>query len=519
MEEYKVLLTTSGVGSRLGTLTDFTNKSMVRVGDKPSISHIVETYPVTTPFVVTLGYFGSHVRDYLEIAYPERTFQFVEVENYQGPGSSLLHSMEKAKDLLQSPFIFHVCDAIIDYNPIFPAENWVAGYPPDACSSTYRTLNVQHGGILESINEKGEIKFDLAYPGLMGINDYDLFWKNLEEIMASCEEDSGLSDCHVINKMLTYGSQFKVLHVNQWLDIGEPLTLANTRKKIQPSMDVLDKPHENIFILDNSVIKFFHDRETVRKRVKRSEILAGLVPKVINSRKNFFKYEFVEGDLFASSINPCTMKRFLKWAHSNMWSKGLGIDIRSECDAFYFDKTHHRVEEFLDGKGDEPTRINGEDIAPINVLMNRLDREMMIDGISSIIHGDFILDNVVEKDGVYTLIDWRQDFAGRLDVGDTYYDLAKLNHNLIFNHDVVNRGHYSITYDKGGITCDILVKKNLLDCREILYSFIRENNYSLEKVELLTAIIWINMAPLHEYPLSKFLFNFGKYNLHRNLKF
>ena len=42
MAEYKVLLTTSGLGSRLGNLTKFTNKSLVRVGDKPAISYIIE---------------------------------------------------------------------------------------------------------------------------------------------------------------------------------------------------------------------------------------------------------------------------------------------------------------------------------------------------------------------------------------------------------------------------------------------------------------------------------------------
>ena len=517
MEECKVLLTTSGVGSRLGCITDFTNKSLVRVGDKPSISHIVETYPVNTTFVVTLGYFGNHVRDYLELAHPERTFEFVEVKKFQGAGSSLLHSMKKAKDFLQAPFIFHVCDAIVNYKPAFPFENWIAGSIGDACSSTYRTLNVRHGALLDSINEKGEIKFDLAYPGLVGISDYNLFWEKLEEIINDRNVDTQLSDCHVINKMLECDSQFKILYVDQWLDIGEPRTLATAREKIQSSMEVLDKPHENIFTVNGSVIKFFHDPEIVRKRVERSKILSGLVPNVESSRKNFFRYKFVEGNLFAKSINTCTMKHFLEWAHLNMWSKGLGIDIRSECDTFYFDKTRSRVEAFLDGKDDVAICINGENVDPIDTLMTTLDRQMMINGVSSIIHGDFILDNVVETENGYVLIDWRQDFAGRLDVGDIYYDLAKLNHNLIFNHDVVNKGHYNIDYDDGGITCDILVKKNMLDCQEVLHSFINENNYNLEKVKLLTTIIWINMAPLHEYPLNKFLFNFGKYNLQRLL--
>ena len=48
MVDHKVLITTSGIGSRLGKLTDFTNKSLVRIGDKPSISHIIEYYPEDT---------------------------------------------------------------------------------------------------------------------------------------------------------------------------------------------------------------------------------------------------------------------------------------------------------------------------------------------------------------------------------------------------------------------------------------------------------------------------------------
>ena len=37
MEEYKVLITTSGIGSRLGDLTTYTNKCLVRIGNKPAI--------------------------------------------------------------------------------------------------------------------------------------------------------------------------------------------------------------------------------------------------------------------------------------------------------------------------------------------------------------------------------------------------------------------------------------------------------------------------------------------------
>jgi len=41
MTEYKVLITTSGLGSRLGELTNYTNKSLIRIANKPAISYIV----------------------------------------------------------------------------------------------------------------------------------------------------------------------------------------------------------------------------------------------------------------------------------------------------------------------------------------------------------------------------------------------------------------------------------------------------------------------------------------------
>ena len=147
-------------------------------------------------------------------------------------------------------------------------------------------------------------------------------------------------------------------------------------------------------------------------------------------------------------------------------------------------------------------------------MIDKIDTRWLCDGVSGRFHGDFILDNIIETDNSFSLIDWRQDFAGDLDCGDVYYDLAKLNHNLTVNHDIVNKN----LFDSSPENCYILTNSKLNECREYLHLFIEGNGYDLNKVELLTSIIWINMAPLHEYPFNNFLFNFGKYNLYKNLK-
>ena len=113
------------------------------------------------------------------------------------------------------------------------------------------------------------------------------------------------------------------------------------------------------------------------------------------------------------------------------------------------------------------------------------------------------------------MIDWRQDFGGDIKKGDKYYDLAKLRHNIYFNHENILNNLFFIKQIKPN-ECILDLKCNFFLINQLLEfnNFIKENKLNLNKVKILTALIWINMAPLHEYPLSNFLFNFGKYNLY-----
>jgi hypothetical protein len=184
------------------------------------------------------------------------------------------------------------------------------------------------------------------------------------------------------------------------------------------------------------------------------------------------------------------------------------------CKEFYFDKTRDRILKFLNENGDGHTIINGIMVPTAMELLSSINMEWMCDGIPVQFHGDLILDNIIETDDGFCLIDWRQDFGGKLECGDLYYDLAKLNHNLTVNHNIVRDVKFEYSEDN----CFIHINSRLNECRDVLYKFIVDNGYDLKKVNVLTAIIWLNMSALHEYPFNKFLFNFGKYNLCQTLK-
>lgn len=512
MEDYKVLITTSGLGSRLGNLTDYTNKCLVRVADKPAISYIIESYPTSTEFVITLGHYGSHVKQFLQLAYPNHNFTFIEIDKYKGEGSSLGYSILQCKDQITSPFIFHASDTIIeDFKIPSLDNNWVIG----ACkedSSQYRTLNLDKDKLIK-INEKGELGFDFSYIGVAGIKDYELFFYNLKKLIYNNHVDT--SDVHAVNGMVSeVDFQFKLIQSSKWYDIGNTSELIKTRKAFKSNIEVLDKKDESIFFFDEFVIKFFYDTNINKNRVIRANNLKGLVPNIIDATENFYKYEKAEGKLFSKSVDSIKFSKFLEWTNQYLWIPKQDDNFKNKCSDFYINKTKKRIEQYLNFHPDKEEYINGVLIPSIQTLLNQIDSGWLCDGIPSQFHGDFILDNIIETENGFTLIDWRQDFADDLEIGDVYYDLAKLNHNLSINHDIVNKNLFGYSKDN----CYILINSKLKECQEILHQFIIDKGYDLKKVKILSSIIWINMAPLHEYPFNHFLFNFGKYNLYKNLK-
>jgi len=516
MVGYKVLITASGLGSRLGNLTKFTNKGLVRIGKKPALSYIIESYPDDVEFVVTLGHYGDQVEQFLNLAYPDKKITYVPVENYDGEGSSLLYSMSLCKDELQCPFIFHACDTVVEKEEFDFSSNWVAGHK-NGSSFQYRTLNVRNESLLK-INEKGEEFFDYVYIGICGIKDYELFWKYTDEILEETTVSS-LSDCHVISKMMDH-SDFSVVDYEIWYDIGNVDSLKKSREAIPDRFHLLDKEDESIFIFDEDfVIKFFYDKQVCFNRIDRMLALKGLTPKYLASTDNFYKYEYAKGDTYSRVVDANNFKKFLNWSKENLWKKN-DIDISDICEEFYFTKTYKRVVKYLTDNGmgtDSPCSINGEEVPSIFDLMVKIDKEYVSSAEGYQFHGDCVLENIISKDGNYTLIDWRQDFGGDKYNGDIYYDLAKMKHNLTVNHDILDKELYNIDIDGKNINVDILRSNEKCECVKVLEDFVNEIGLDNKKVDIIKSLIWLNMAPLHPQPIGDFLFYFGKYNLYLNL--
>lgn len=55
----------------------------------------------------------------------------------------------------------------------------------------------------------------------------------------------------------------------------------------------------------------------------------------------------------------------------------------------------------------------------------------------------------------------------------------------------------------------------LIKFQKILFKFIKKNNYDIKKVELLTALIYLNISKFYVSPYNELLFYHGKYQLYK----
>jgi len=511
---YRVCIPTAGTGSRLGSLTKFINKSLVSIANRPTLCHLIEQFPGDTEFVLALGHKGKLVREFLELAYSDRTFYFVDVQPFEGSGSGLGWSLLVCKEFLQQPFIFISCDTLVKEAIPTPDVNWMA-YAEVADLQPYRSLAID-GKRVVAIPEKGEGRpcTHAAYIGLAGIHDYKTFWESMER---GGDEAIQTGEAHGMRALLPSNI---TAHEFTWFDTGNLAALARAREVYREpdAPNILEKANEAIWFVRDQVIKFSDDNKFIANRVKRVNELKGFVPNVTGDRPHMYRYPRVDGNVVSEMVTLPLFARLLE--HSKLfWTRKFLSTAEAEafkktCMSFYRDKTFERVELFYKNfsRQDGTESINSQAMPRLDALLNKLDWNWLASGLPGRFHGDFHFENILwnAEDQRFTFLDWRQDFGGHLSTGDIYYDLAKLLHGLIISHELIAGDFYKVEWRPDEIAYDFYRKQILVECERKFGLWIDAEGYDRKKVWVLTALIYLNIAALHHHPYSLLLFALGK---------
>lgn len=527
---YKVVIPAAGTGSRIGPYTKFLNKALISINNKPAICHIIDKFNKNLEIVILLGYRGNELRQVLNAIYTDRQITFIEVDKYDGEGSGLGYSLNCARNELQSPFIFISNDTIINGEQIIDldptqAGNWIGYVNTENYDgldvSSYRTVTVDSGKVTQ-INPKGLIENNI-YIGVCGVKDYISFWSFMESTQAiEAGESIGLKGLNEIRAI-----DFK----DSWYDTGNLDSLDHAKKKLDKNeYNILEKENEAIWFVDDKVIKFSTDQQFIFDRCVRIAQFGqnkDLFPSIIHQDSNLYVYKKEDGKILSDVLTVPIFQDLFETTNEKLWgqkNKTLGNSGLDLYD-FYKKKTFDRVNKFFtrfEVVDTEHTTINDIKINRTAAdLLNSVDWKFLCEDEYKLsrYHGDFHCENILyTTNKTFKLLDWRQNFCGSQNngIGDVYYDFAKFLHGLLVPHKSVKNNQFIIKSNTDNqFFIDILRPSRYAEVETEFFEWIDRNGFSIEKTKLLTAIIFLNIAGLHEYPYSLYLFYLGKYLLHK----
>ena len=510
-----VFIPTAGIGSRLEDLTRNYNKSLLPYQNKPLISHLIDKFSPSTEFVIALGHKGNLVKQYLKICYPQKKIQFVKIDNYNKKGSGLGYTLYKSRKFLQKPFLFCPCDGLFKKIKINKNKNNIF-FKPNLNNGNYRYIEIDKKKILIREKKKTQEKVKL-YTGISFIKDFKKFWKYAD---VKDKNFVTIGESFPINKMINDGSKFTINRI-EWDDFGNIKEYEKNNKV--KNLRILHKENETIYFVNKKVIKFNNDNDFIKGRVNRAKILLPFVPKIENYSNNFYCYKKIEGKVFSDCISRLNLNNLFEhcskfWKFQNLNHKQKK-KFTKECLFFYKDKSIIRINKYLKSNKtfDNYKFINNQKVEKVKVLLKKIPWQKINDGVCVRFHGDLHFENILKTKNGFKFLDWRQDFNNEKKYGDIYYDLAKIMHGIYVSHKEVYENNFSIKTDLKKVKIKIKRNRSSVLAENLFKKWLMKNSFDIKKVMIITALIYLNISPLHHYPYNNFLFLLGKKILSENL--
>jgi len=171
----------------------------------------------------------------------------------------------------------------------------------------------------------------------------------------------------------------------------------------------------------------------------------------------------------------------------------------------FIDKTYERLSAFIEQSGfnaDMELEYNGKKIPSLKKIVDEVSSFFLtIEDISSFIHGDFCLSNILYDSRLHTikLIDPRgvSDSSQEMQYGSQLYDLAKLAHSVIGLYDYIIAESYTLEVVENKFYFNIC---GIEQVEEIQCLFRKLNlipQIPMASIEKILPLLFISMLPLH----------------------
>lgn len=516
-----VCILAAGQGRRLDRMSRYIHKGLAPVAYQPVLGRIIDRFPRDTRFVMAVGHKAGQLQDFMAVAYPELQVEYVQVDNYDRPGSGPGYSLLCCREKLQAPFVLTTVDTLVEEEIPPPDHDWI-GVAEHPEIEKYCSAEMDEHRSVVSIDYRENKPGNQAFIGLAGIYHWQQFFEALAGDRGLVHGEHQLANGLACLLPNLRGETFT------WFDTGDFEGWTKANQHFGSDFSNFDKEREYLYFVNGSVVKFFDDAEIARLRVERNRVLGDTCPPIQRSRPNFYSYSYIPGTPFSQQVDDIKFQRWLDWCRERLWlPRELGDEdqarFQSDCLAFYRSKTEARLEMFTKNTGIEDVAewINGYHVSDLKTLLGKINWSELSSGIPTGFHGDLHFDNTVIPDsrehGEFVLVDWRQEFCGRIEFGDWYYDLAKIHHELFISHDQIKSDSYEVVRAENDVKFYYLTRSDYLSCQKVMQRWVEKEGLDYRRILILTHLIYLNMSPLHHYPFNQLLYYMGKLGLHQIL--
>jgi thiamine kinase-like enzyme len=461
-----VIIPTAGLGSRMGNFTKNLNKALLPYKDKPVLGHIIDAFPRDTKFIIPVGY-----------------------------------TLKQCRHHVTGAFWYVPCDTYFDETIVDKVSNndcYFVKSVPEKDTHLYTMFDVGLDLTIREVVFKNTTPDTwCAFTGLMYVHNSEQFWQDLDQLNSN-------EFIYIIRR----GSDTREL--NTWLDFGSPEIYQTELSKSQ-KFD-FSKKDEVTYIVNDRVVKWWLDPGVAEKKYRKAVVNVGVFPPNVTHSGNYMAYDFWPGKTLYEFNNPIAFSELLEWMERNVW-QDYEVSVESAALEFYKTKSLSRIAKFLEKYPNlsPVTTVDGVAVKDYQYYLDNIDWEYLSKTCRpGFMHGDLQFDNIViNSAGEFKLIDWRHEFAGIVEYGDIYYDLAKMAGGFIINYANIKNHNFNIEIDDQAVTLSVPNVDHITVYQRKLKEYVLANDLDYKKVQQLVPIIFWNMAPLHTAPFDIFLWYLG----------
>lgn len=434
-------------------------------------------------------------------------------------GYTILYAIEN----IDEPVVINFADTIV-MDPIADISGDAFFYQEDYMSETWTYFDEGNGIIThiydkEAINEEIKKKLFVGVFKIINIHDFRECLRNAVQ-----EKNKKMNSFYYALELYSKKHPMQAVLTNNWFDIGHEDKYYNSKLEVRArefNHITIDKNRGILKKTSDDKDKFIGE---IKWYLKLPADVEYVRPRIFNYSTSYvnpyvsmeyYAYHtvhelFLYGDLTLQQwIDIFNRIRFVCDDFKRYTVQDA--NIRPALEEMYLTKTLQR---FGKMKKDErfitffesPIVVNGVRYLPLNEIIIALEKaipEMLYDVDSfNIIHGDLCFANIMVDSNFsfIKVIDPRGKF-GTYDIyGDFRYELAKLFHSVDGKYDFIIKDLFDLDYNSEATCINYRIqdrKRDFSMYKVFLETFSAEVGEDLKKIELIEALLFLSMIPLH----------------------